>query len=233
MNLKIRFGVVVWFDMDVNKGKVKVEGEPVEADFSLDTQRPLVEGLYTPEFNYGDPPVAELLNPYCGLEVACVVAVNQELRVESNRRTLRRTVKVSAWAPLKSYREVEQAIAARPVYEAVQCTLYNEKPTSAENQREVINYGTPQALQSVYPRGVQNDPLAPERKVMDLTYRVRFYRLMPNGKKVQCPDPRPRPVWMPDESFQPTNEQGELLATREEVLRLVPLRNGEREFVLV
>ncbi len=68
MNTKIRFGSVLLCDARNFAGKVKVEGEPVEAVFSLDTQRPLIEGLYTPEFGYGDPDPAQLLNPYCGME---------------------------------------------------------------------------------------------------------------------------------------------------------------------
>lgn len=230
MQTQIRFGVVQWFDVQRNTGGVKISGEPVEAAFSLDMERVLIEGLFAPEFGPNVP--AELLVPNSGLKVVCTCKVDYKLVVSPGQKTLRRTVEVVAWNHEELYRDIEQSIASRPVYEVVEFVLYNGKPTS-QNQRRVINSGTVQALQLQYPRGVAPDPLATETKAMDFTFRCRFYERMPDGRKVQCPDPRPLPRWMSEEPFRPTNEQGELLASAEEVNQFVHSRRREnRELVM-
>lgn len=235
MKIQIRPGIVQWFDEQQNSGGVKISGEPVEAAFSFNTERVLVEGLGAPEFGPNVP--AELHIPSSGLKVVCAFKVDYKLEVSPGQRTLRRTVEIVAWNHAESYRDIEQRIASRPVYEVVEFVLYRGKPTS-ENQRRVIDFGTVQALQTVYPRGVARDPLAQETQAMDFTFRRRFYKRMPDGRKVQCPDPRPLPSWMPEELFQPTlfqptNEWGELLASADEVSQFVSSRRREkRELVM-
>ena len=230
MKSEIRFGVVQWFDAQGNLGGVKISGEPVEADFSLDSRHFLVEGWNAPEFGPNAPILAFV--PQKGSNIACVLRVEYKLEVTPSKKTLRRMAEVVAWDFEDSYAKIEQRIASRPVFEVVEFLFYKGEPTS-RNQRRGIIADTAQGLHAVYPRGVEKDPLAPEFQSLDLTHRRRFYKRMPDGRKVQCPDPRPRPAGMPEEPFQPTNEEGELLASKEEVAQFVSSRRKEtRELIM-
>ena len=81
MKIQIRFGVVQWFDYQENLGKIKISGEPVEADFSLDSRHFLVEGWNAPEFGPNAPILAFV--PQKGSNIALYWdAAPEDLKVE-------------------------------------------------------------------------------------------------------------------------------------------------------
>lgn len=219
----IRFGNVIWFDEDVNEGQLKVSGEPEGVWFSLDSQREIVAGFTEPEFLVTAPESSSI--PQRWAQVAVVIKVGYDLETPPGHRILRRVVEVTGWNYAFAYQDAKKQIAGRPVYEVVEFRLCNGRPVSV-NQREVLNWGTAVALQAVYPRGAKNDPLAPELKVMDFTYRRRFYRRQAGGELVQCDDPRPLPRGVVAEPFQAVNEQGILLANRSDLLKLFVPKDG-------
>lgn len=201
-------GQVTYYNPVGKWGKMKIDGEHQELQFVPRSQRPIIAGFCEPTFGH----VQANEVPFVGAEVVVSISVNYRNENRPGHHIRRRYAEVTEWGLKSAYDEAKRIIAARPVYEAVQYILWNGKPTSAENQRTVINWGSAIGLQTVYPRGVKNDPLAPERESIGYTYRVRFYL---NGKQV--PDPRPASADTKPEKFRPTNEQGELLATAQEV----------------
>lgn len=212
----IRFGKIASYDSRAEAGFMNVISEPALVPFTLQTLRNVAAGFLEPEFALIEDKLSLLLD--VNVDDLVVVSLEVDYRKEStpSRHTIRRVVKITDWGFTVSYNDAWRIIKSRPIFEVVEFTLYNGVPTS-RNQKRVINHGTAIGLQAVYPRGAENDPLAPEKQLLGFTYSRRFYLVGPGASRVQCPDPRELPHGQ-QEDFQPTNEQGVLLATKEEVV---------------
>src|SRR3989344_1371477 len=216
--MKIQFGKVLSFNPVKGKGWLEISGQTLMR-FSLDSQREFTEGKYQPEFGTAVPTGGRY--PQAGEQL--VLQAREEFEIDlrttsSGRQNLKRSVTV-IWGLSSDYDDARKRIAERPVYWVVEFILYNDKPVSV-NQRKVIATGTAVELQDRYPRGALNARLTSENKFMGFTYRRRFYRREVDGRLTQCDDPRPLPVGAIAEPFRPVNEQGELLATPEELSAL-------------
>lgn len=212
---EIQFGTVLWFNLEKNKGQIRVSGEPFDIWFSLDLQRIIVAGFSEPEFGTVAPKSSVV--PQKGAQVAVALETGYNREVTPDRVSLRRRfVEIAAWNYAFEYQDVKRNIVARPVYEyeVVEFRFYKGEPVS-ENQREVIATGTATELQAKYQRGDANDPLAPESKIMDITFRRRFCKKGSQGK--WCNDPRPLPKGAVAEKVLPVNGHGVLLATEMEL----------------
>lgn len=213
MNINVRSlrrGQVAYYNIATRSGKMKIEGEPMEVTFGLNRQRPFLAGFNTPVFGGVD----DFEVPTVGRSVLAVVAVTYRRETTQFRRTLYRCVEALEWGFQSSHDKAVAIIAARPRYEFVEFTLYNGVPTSGENQRRVIAIGTAVKIQAMHPRGKS----CPETNSLGYTYRRRFYRL-DGDKKVQCEDPRQVSTYDTPLPFQPTNDQGVLLATKQDLIR--------------
>lgn len=227
--MSVRFGKIVSYDIGRGTGLANIVGESDQIPFSLGEFCLVVAGFSEPEFGLiADKDKKNMfLNLDRGDEIVARVFVSYDTEVTPYRRTIRRKVEIIGWSHECAWEDAWRIIKERPRFQAVKFTLYNGVPTSVDHQRVIVATGTAIQLQKSYPRGGPGDKLAPERNSAGFTYRVRFYPLDSDCTKTQVPDPRKLPLGQKEEKFQPTNEQGVLLATEDEI---ASLRVGKTSF---
>lgn len=235
-NNSVRFGFVKWFDETKNTGRIKVDGELEEVQFSLNSQRVIVDGADRPQFGTDAP--KESILPQSGSRVALAFKAyyspTHKVTEKSESYGLKRVVEAAGWNFAFEWQDAVRRMTNRPVYEVVEFTLYKGEPVS-EKPRRVVMTGTATEIQIRFPRGAENDPFAPEAKALDFLYRRVFY-LKTDGKTTQCADPRPlskdasvaTPVPVAVEPPRPVNGNGALLASERELLALAASVNGRR-----
>ncbi|MSR79064.1 MAG: hypothetical protein EXS59_02880 [Candidatus Taylorbacteria bacterium] len=225
-NNSVRFGFVLSYDECHDLGWMRVGGEFQDVRFSLGSQRVVVEGVRFPCFGKESP--KQSLMPKRGAQVAVALTQRYKLSTPEGHRILSRVVEATGWNYTFAWKDVEKQIADRPLYEVVKFSFYKGNPTDV-NQRQVLNFGTAVVMQAMYPRGVENDPLAPETRILDLSYRRVWYLRTQQGT-VQCSDPRPLPKGqvVVKKNPQPVNSQGVALENLGELLKLAESVNGRR-----
>lgn len=229
----VRFGFVLWFDETKNTGRLKVDGELQEVVFSFDSQRVVVEGATVPQFGKEAP--KETIIPQSGSQVVVALKVYYNPTQTAQSFGLRRVVEAAGWNFAFEWQDAQKRIAKRPVYEVMEFLLLKGEPLAGEAPRVTV-VGTVEEIQAKFPRGAQGDPLAPEKKALDLLYRRTFF-LRKDGKTVRCSDPRPLPkgavaVTMPAavvaEPPKPVNGNGDSVASDAEIFALAASVNGQR-----
>lgn len=216
----IRFGTVLKFNPFWQNGIVSLADEAKPVPFDLKNYRNVVAGFSEPEFEICSDAVHEIK---VGSEIVGELLIEHIKEATCSQKSIRRVRTISIWGLASCYKEALRIIRDRPVFEVVEFTLYNDAPTSRRNIR-VIARGTAIELQAEYPKGANNDPLAPELKRMDFTYRRRFYQTN-TALRTQCPDPRKVLDGQSPEEFLPTNGDGVLLATPKDIQRELGLVN--------
>ncbi|HXK31628.1 MAG TPA: hypothetical protein VJZ94_02750 [Candidatus Paceibacterota bacterium] len=222
-----RNGEVAYYDPTKRSGNMRLSGGTEYIPFVLSRQRPFIAGFREPVFGCE----CETKIPSVGSKVIVSLAFTSQRETTKSRHSLVRRTEVVEWGFATSYDMAARVISTRPKYEVVEYVFYDGKPVSV-NQRRVINFGTAIQLQATYPRGVVKDPLAAEYSFLGFTYRRRFYLLedafLEGTKRTQCPDPRPSPT-AEVAPFQPTNEEGTLLATIQQVLSLPQIARQKQQ----
>ncbi len=212
----IKAGQIQEYNPRFKTGFVRFDGEPFPVPFNLDSLRRVRCGFAEPELIPITNWSGLLLDFGPDDEIVARLEVGSTLEVSPTQRTLRRTVSITDWASKVSFDDAWRIIRSRPVYQVMEFQLYKGEPVTGANQRSLVDRGTAIELQSLYPRGAQNDPLAPEHRFLGYTYRRRFY-ILRESMWVQCPDPRPLAAGQKTEEFQPTNELGLILATATDI----------------
>lgn len=222
---QVRFGIITSFNDQRCDGWMRINGDPQEAKFSLDSQRELIEGASEPVF--GPVGSKRFPMPSRGAQVAVEIEIGYIPEFVPNiRRGLRRAVDIIAWDYRFRHQDILGRIANRQVYEVVEFTLIRETPVSGPGQRRVIATGTALELERDFPRSSALDPLAPEIQTLDITTRRRFYEKRKGDTSVQVPDSRPLPAGAIAVLPPPVNEFGQLLASASQLSKLKPVTVG-------
>jgi hypothetical protein len=196
-------GIVVRFNENHNSGVVRVYGQKWDLQFSMDSQRVLVDGIHEPQF--GDKAPKETFIP----KSECQIVVRLGERVDFKRRS---QLCVDAWNYLFEYQDSRRRIAERPRYRIFQTAYLNGRPIPDAGR--YIGKGTLPELKSMW-----GGNSLPER-VMDLAYNYRVEKLE-GGKWTLAESSVKLELGLRDGNPSPTNGQ-----LQELVHALVPQSRG-------